>query len=68
MPADKSPRESSLIVAALIVLGLLFAGHWIVSYVQQNTNPWAIMPWYGLAAAVIIVFGIFTISRHRDDR
>ncbi len=64
MPADKSPREGSLIVAALIVLALLFAGHWIVTYVE-DTNPWAIMPWYGLTAAVIIVLGLVTISRRR---
>ncbi|MGA6828070.1 hypothetical protein ACO9S2_10695 [Nitrospira sp. NS4] len=63
MPGEKPPREGSLVVAALIVLGLVFAGHWIVSYVK-NTDPWAIMPWYGIAAAVIIVFGVFTISRH----
>ena len=62
MPADKSSHEGSLVVAALIVLGLLFAGHWIVSYVQ-GTNPWAILPWYGLTAAIIIIFGILMISR-----
>jgi hypothetical protein len=43
MPPDKSPLEGSLIVAALIVLAIVFAGHWIVSYVQ-NGNPWAITP------------------------
>ena len=59
---DQSAGNGSLIVAALIVLGLLFAGHWIVSYVK-DTNPWAIMPWYGLAAGIIIVLGIYTISR-----
>ena len=62
MPPDKSPSEGSLIVAALIVLGLVFAGHWIVSYVQ-NGNPWAITPWYGGAAALIIIIGLFTILR-----
>jgi hypothetical protein len=66
MPADKSPREGSLVVAALIVLGLVFAGHWIVSYVKGG-NPWGIMPWYGIAAAVIILFGVFTISRRGGD-
>ncbi|OAI46700.1 hypothetical protein AYO43_05620 [Nitrospira sp. SCGC AG-212-E16] len=62
MPPDKSPSEGSLIVAALIVLGLVFAGHWIVSYVQ-NSNPWAITPWYGGAAALIIIIGLFTTLR-----
>jgi hypothetical protein len=62
MPPDKSPLEGSLIVAALIVLAIVFAGHWIVSYVQ-NGNPWALTPWYGGAAALIIVFGLFTSLR-----
>ena len=61
MPGEK-PREGSLIVAALIVLGLLFAGHWIVSYVK-HTDPWAILPWYGITAAIIVIFGVVTILR-----
>jgi len=56
MLPEKSPGQGSLIVAGLIVLGIVFAGHWIVSYVQ-STNPWAIIPWYGVAAVLIIVFG-----------
>ena len=63
---DQSARGGSLVVAALIVLGLLFAGHWIVNYVG-DTNPWAIMPWYGLAAAVIIVLGVYKILRRGSD-
>ena len=56
MLPEKSPGQGSLIVAGLIVLGIVFAGHWIVSYVQ-STNPWSIIPWYGVAAVLIIVFG-----------
>ena len=56
MLPEKSPDQGSLIVAALIVLGIVFAGHWILSYVQTS-NPWAIIPWYGVAAVLIIVFG-----------
>lgn len=57
MLPEKSPGQGSLIVAALIVLGIVFAGHWIVSYVQTS-NPWSIIPWYGGAAVLVIVFGI----------
>jgi len=63
MLPEKSPGQGSLIVAGLIVLGIVFAGHWIVSYVQ-STNPWSIIPWYGVAAVLIIVFGNL---RRRDD-
>jgi hypothetical protein len=62
MPPDKSPLEGSLVVAALIALGIVFAGHWIVTYVQ-NSNPWAITPWYGGAVALIIIIGLFTNLR-----
>ena len=57
MLPGKSPGQGILIVAALIVLGIVFAGHWIVSYVHTS-NPWAIIPWYGVSAVLIIVFGI----------
>jgi FtsH-binding integral membrane protein len=57
MLPEKSPGQGSLIVAALIVLGIVFAGHWIISYVNTS-NPWSIIPWYGVAAVLIIVFGI----------
>ena len=56
MSPEQSPGQGTLIVAALIVLGIVFAGHWIVSYVQSS-NPWAIIPWYGVAVVLIIVCG-----------
>ena len=56
MLPEKSSGQGSLIVAALIVLGIVFAGHWIVSYVR-TTNPWALIPWYGVVAVLIIVVG-----------
>ena len=59
MLPEKSSGQGSLIVATLIVLAIVFTGHWIVSYVR-TTNPWAIIPWYGVAAVLIIVFGILT--------
>jgi hypothetical protein len=62
MASKKRPQEGSLIVAVLIVLGLVFAGHWIVTYVK-NSNPWALVPWYGGIAALIILFGLFTNLR-----
>jgi hypothetical protein len=62
MPPDKSPLGGTFFVGALLVLALVFAGHWIVSYVQ-NGNPWAIMPWYGGAAALIVIIGLFANLR-----
>ena len=56
MPPEHSPGKGTLVVAALIVLGIVFTGHWIVSYVH-TTDPWAIIPWYGVAALLIVVLG-----------
>jgi len=58
MATDQPFRGGSLTVAALIVLGIVFAGHWIVSYVDGESNPWAIIPWYGAIAVAIIVGGL----------
>jgi LPXTG-motif cell wall-anchored protein len=54
-----------MVVAALLVLALLFAGHWIISYVTDG-NPWTILPWFGIAAAVIILLGLFTFLRRKS--
>jgi len=59
MATDQPFRGGTLTAAALIVLGLVFTGHWIVSYVDGDSNPWAITPWYGAVAVVIIVCGLF---------
>ena len=59
MPTSGPPTLGTMVIAALLVLALLFAGHWIVSYVTDG-NPWTLVPWFGLAAAVIILIGLFT--------
>jgi uncharacterized membrane protein len=55
----------TMVVGALLVLALLFAGHWIISYVTDG-NPWTILPWFGLAAAAIILLGLFTFLRRTN--
>lgn len=64
--AEKPSRDGSFIVAALIVLGLVFAGPWIVTYVKHS-NPWALTAWCGVVAALIVVFGRFTSLCHGGD-
>jgi hypothetical protein len=51
-----------MVIAALLVLTLMYAGYWIVSVVN-DANPWASLPWFGVAVAVIIVLGFFTFWR-----
>jgi hypothetical protein len=62
MPNHQPFKDSTLVIAALLVLGLVFAGYWITTYVNGG-NPWALLPWFGIAAAVIIALGFFSLWR-----
>jgi len=58
MPRDEPPEYGTLLIAALLLLGLAFAGYWITTYVTPGANPWANVKWFGVAAAAIVVFGL----------
>jgi hypothetical protein len=58
MPKPKLPENGTLLTAALLVLGLVFGASWINVYVQPGSDPWAIVPWFLGAAALIVVVGI----------
>lgn len=62
MPNDEPPEQGTMVIAALLVLGLAFAGYWITTYVQGD-NSWALAPWFGVAAAGIIAVGFFIFWR-----
>jgi hypothetical protein len=49
-----------MVVAALLLLVLGFAGYWIVTYLDSGGAPWRAVPWFVAAAAVIIVVGFVT--------
>ena len=66
MPDSGPPDYSSTVIAALLVLALVFAGYWIVAYVQGG-NPWAMAPWFGVAAVIIVGVGIFVYLRRGSD-
>jgi hypothetical protein len=57
------PESGTLLIATLLLLGLAFAGSWIVAYVQPGSDPWAIVPWFLAAAALIVVVGLIFILR-----
>jgi hypothetical protein len=62
--ASDEPRDiSTLVVVALLLLALVFAGDWIITYVQSAANPWNLVPWFGVAAAVIIALGLVAYIR-----
>ena len=62
------PERGTLIMAALLLLALALAGSWIVASVEPGRNPRALLPWFGVGAAVIIVWGLVTYirARHKD--
>lgn len=65
MAENGSPREESgtLLMAALLLLALAFAGAWVFGYVSGNGPPWALLRWFGIAAAAIVVVGLLTYRR-----
>ena len=63
MARDEPPGSGTLLIATLLLLGLAFAGSWIVVYVQPGSDPWAIVPWFLLTAALVIVVGLLLILR-----
>lgn len=44
-----------MVIAALLILALLFAGEWIITYVQPGGRPAGLFPWFLAAAGAILV-------------
>lgn len=61
MPSYEPPERGTLLIAALLLLGLAFAGAWIIAYVQPEGEPGRIVPWFLVAAAAIVVVGLLAI-------
>src|SRR5579862_643067 len=55
----KLSEHGTLVIAALLLLALGFAGDWIDTYVTPDADPRAALPWFALAALAIIVVGLF---------
>ena len=67
----KPSEQGTLVIIALLVLSLVFAGLWINSAVEPGGNPRGLLPWFGGAAVVIILLGFIiywvqTRSRRPD--
>ncbi|MBM4266089.1 MAG: hypothetical protein FJ144_05655 [Deltaproteobacteria bacterium] len=57
-----------MIIASLLILTLFFTGYWIYDYARLGAPPWGIVTWFGYAALVVIVAGIFFVRRGRTRR
>ncbi len=66
---ESSSLEGTLLVAALLLLLLGFAGAWIVFYVSGSGAPWMLVRWFGIAAVALIAVAFFggMIRRRRRD-
>jgi len=61
MASNQVPEAGTLLIAALLLLLLAFAGSWIIAYVQPGQNPWELVPWFLGAAGVIVVVGLLAV-------
>ena len=55
------PERGTLIISALLLLAIVFTGAWIVRYVEPGGDPEGLLPWFGAAAAVIVVVGLLAV-------
>ena len=56
-PKSGPPEAGTLVIAALLLLAIVFTGCWIIWYVTPGADPNVLFPWFGTAAAAIIVIG-----------
>jgi len=56
--ASGTPEGGTLIIAALLVLALGFAGYWIILYAQTGGPPNTLLPWFGWSAVGIVIVGL----------
>ena len=68
MPNDEPLQMSTLIVVAIIVFGLVFAGSWIYSDANASGNPSALIPWFAAAAGTLVVLALLAYGLRRGGR
>jgi len=68
MPESQPPESGTLVIAALLVLALVFAGSWVVAYVTPGRDPKALIPRFVAAAAVLVALAIFLYVRRGRGR
>lgn len=59
----RPPETGTLIMAAYLLLALVFAGYWITSYANEGSHPWGLFSWFGAAAVAIAVVGFLAYAR-----
>ena len=59
-----------MIIAALLLLVLGFAGYWILEYADPHraVAPWQMAGWFVLGGALIIIIGVVLFLRRGSGR
>ncbi|MGH7785531.1 MAG: hypothetical protein ACRERC_01620 [Candidatus Binatia bacterium] len=52
------PELGTLIISALMLLTLGFAGNWIIDYSRTGGAPWSSVYWFAGVGAVIVFVGL----------
>ena len=62
---DPQKEGGTLLMAALLVLCLAFAGAWVVGYVSGDGRPWELVWYFAIAASGVVAAALiaFTIRR-----
>jgi hypothetical protein len=60
MAVVRRPEAGTLVIAALLLLVLAFAGYWIIEYANPRNPdaPWELVPWFLAAGGIIIAVGL----------
>lgn len=67
MAKSDSSSQGTMLMSALLVLALLFAGAWIYVTAEPGDSGMWLVPWFGGAAAIVIVIGFIKLLRARGD-
>jgi len=68
MADSKPPESGTLVIAALLVLALIFAGSWVVAYVTPGGDPAALIPRFVGAAVALVALAIVLYGRRGRRR
>jgi hypothetical protein len=68
VPGAEPPESGTLVIAALLVLALVFAGSWVVAYVTPGRDPTVLIPRFAAAAVVLVALAIVLYVRRGRGR